>query len=128
MKPERERAIRVFVEHSEDGNGGAQWWRLAAGDLLTEIDRLRAATTWQPADTIPRDGKKILVLTESGVFAVQWMQSSNPDNWITYHESAHGEGWYIEDSKSDITALRGPSPTHWMDPPSRPGEAPQHDR
>jgi hypothetical protein len=64
--------------------------------------------TWQSIETAPQDGTAILVYTEWGMAVVIWI--GDDDGW-----------WYVNDNKHGPFALRGPSPTHWMPLPAKPG-------
>ena len=74
---------------------------------------------WQPIETAPQDGTRILVsFGTMGVWLVSWTEPSH-DDW---------EIWCTDDNKHGPYALRGYSddgpraPTHWMPLPKPPGE------
>ena len=76
--------------------------------------------TWQPIETVPKDGSLILVsFGAKGVRAVAW--DSLWDDEVTPENGL----WCVNDDKHGPYALRGYSdtykaPTHWMPLPSPP--------
>jgi hypothetical protein len=72
---------------------------------------------WQPIETAPMDGTRILVFFKRsgiGVREVAWMEPANAD-W---------ESWCVDDLKHGPFPLRrwcDGDATHWMPLPSAPG-------
>ena len=63
-----------------------------------------AEINWQPIETAPHDGSRILVYADYEMFVVRWI-----DDW-----------WHVNDNKHGPYSLRGPEPTHWMPLPEPP--------
>jgi hypothetical protein len=65
---------------------------------------------WQPIETAPKDGAKILVCSTDGrgldARIVRWEEYAGPGQWYT----VHGEAYWREDDF-----------THWMPLPPPPG-------
>lgn len=68
-----------------------------------EIQRLRAASQWQPIETAPKDGTPVLAWDEGAVCIVTWVSGDPVDP----------DGWY------DVRRL-DPAPTHWQPLPPAP--------
>jgi hypothetical protein len=73
--------------------------------------------TWQPIETAPRDGTRILVsFGDMGVWQVSWTEPAY-DDWMI---------WCVDDNKHGPYALRGyaatgpRAPTHWQPLPAPP--------
>jgi hypothetical protein len=78
--------------------------------LLEEVERLRAATMWQPIETAPKDGTRILAANDSGdVDAVHWVDNVWWTGWVTYHH------------RSDINEFAA---VRWIPMPEAPKEQP----
>lgn len=78
-------------------------------------------TTWNPISTAPKN-VPVLVYA-SGQHFVAWLQDDKTDEW---HEEGDPESqfnglWCVTDNKHGPYALRGGSPTHWMELPTAPG-------
>jgi hypothetical protein len=73
--------------------------------LQAEIDALKAAQTWQPIETAPKDGTRILVFIDNGDDPIKTGGERDTDKacWIS---SWSGEVLY--------------PPTHWMPLPPAP--------
>ncbi len=71
---------------------------------------------WQPIETAPRDGTRILATDGVEVSTTHW-----EDCWACHAEIAHGPGddggWTIYDHHEEW------NPTHWMPLPPPPGAA-----
>lgn len=69
---------------------------------------------WQPIETAPKDGTRILV----------WDNGCWPARWLEEAEHGHGElgpGWQIFECELDVWyALCADNPTHWMPLPEPP--------
>jgi hypothetical protein len=74
--------------------------------------------TWQPIETAPHDGSRILVYADNRMYVVRW---TDPDEY-DYNKRCLSEyaNWHVDDNKHGPFALRGPSPTHWMPLPEPP--------
>lgn len=70
--------------------------------------------TWQPIETAPRDGTRILAW--GTLHAPGWNDGERPSIEITVYGYGGFAGWYAP-------AMGGWEPTHWMPLP----EAPAHD-
>ena len=75
---------------------------------------------WQPIETAPKDGTRILVsFGTMGIYAVAWEESAYDEFKL----------WCVDDNKHGPYYLRGysdegpRSPTHWMPLPDPPKEA-----
>jgi hypothetical protein len=82
---------------------------VAVQDAVAELTRIRAARNWQPIETAPRDGTKILICDAEGEMAVVFFDvTAGP---IFPWQFANTVGAYRDDV-----------PTHWMAlpiPPAR---------
>lgn len=78
---------------------------------------------WQPIDTAPKDGTEILVFVPPAKWSGGYVRS------VMWVEDSDHSCWCVEDNKLGPFALRGGSPTHWMQLPEPPAiEEPSHDR
>ena len=73
--------------------------------LTAEIERLRAASQWQPIETAPKDGTKVLV----------WRPYEDKD-----HEAHCGVDRWSDVSGSWWNSRRYQQPTQWQPLPSPP--------
>lgn len=85
-------------------------------DLLTEIDRLKALTEWQPIETAPKDGTRILACADY-VIGEQWGAHAHPQTvrWETYYPNAPGKGLWRDKNGHKQMHL-----THWTPLPKPP--------
>lgn len=72
---------------------------------------------WQPIETAPKDGTRILVINDRGIFVASWSEEG-PDNCLD-------DFWHVTNGKYWMD-LRGMLPTHWMPLPSGPGDKEKH--
>ena len=74
--------------------------------LRQERDRLRAAQTWQPIETAPKDGRACLriLLATAG---------DDRSRHVGYWDAYYGDGWVI-DAAGEEYRLHHNGPTHWM--------------
>lgn len=70
--------------------------------MQAEIDALKAAQTWQPIESAPKDGTRVMVSSRTTVDAAQW--SDRRDAWMISPD------WSTD-------------PTHWMPLPPAPETA-----
>jgi len=69
-----------------------------------------AVNAWQPITDEVKDGRRILVSNDRGIFTVHW-----DADWC--------DGWWIcPDGKFDDRPLRGSEPTLWQPTPTPPQE------
>ena len=92
------------LENLADANPNAMFGARAVADMLRE------ATGWQPIETAPRDGTRILVHTYTGKTSIAWFCEETglwPEDEV-YSEDGEpcNVGW----------------PTHWMPLPPAPKE------
>lgn len=71
-------------------------------DAINALEK--ALPVWQPIETAPKDGKKILVLAAPGIYIAWWSDG----NWEDHQRMFNGGA-----------ALK---PTHWMPLPAPPEE------
>lgn len=78
---------------------------------LIPIDGL-ARDKWISVESVepPKDGTRVLLLTERGVFAAEFGTESR----------FFRAWWVVPDGKNYDMPLRGPAPTHWMPLPEPP--------
>lgn len=70
--------------------------------------------TWEPIETAPKDGTRILVF-DHGVWPAHWTEECEKGN------GESGPGWQIYECEMDAWyALAADTPTHWMPLPSPP--------
>jgi hypothetical protein len=71
----------------------------------------KSETTWQPIETAPRDGRKLLV----------WWPYWQPNHAVVAHFEAFG-GWMGDCCLSEFHEVVFPerNPTHWMELPNAP--------
>ena len=73
--------------------------------------------TWQPIETAPKNGTRILVyFRDMGVHAVLWTDFDGDSD-------SEYAGWYVDDNKNGPYPLRGyiaGDDTHWMPLPEAP--------
>lgn len=93
-----------------------------ARQMAEEAAEARPMSEWQPIETAPRDGEKILVSTDSGsINVVRWSDEAE------FEQCSTAPGWQIwacEDCWYSV-ALEFSEATHWMPlppPPSSRGE------
>lgn len=79
--------------------------------LRTELAAMRERVEWQPIETAPRDGTRVLVRNDRGVFAASWFTEDEC-------EDAHFDGWFIDDGKFNLRTIRGNAVTHWLPIPT----------
>lgn len=72
--------------------------------LCVEPSRTNPPMAWQPMETAPRDGTRVLLFEDGGHYAGEWMAAD--EYWTSYC------GQYVTVS---------PDPTHWMPLPDAPG-------
>ena len=84
--------------------------------------KAREMSEWQPIETAPKDGTRILV--SFGTMGV-WLVSWDTPEWWGSHDDGSGI-WCTDDNKHGPYALRGynddgpRAPTHWMPLPAPP--------
>lgn len=70
---------------------------------------------WQPIETVPKDGRSVLIYNDRGVSEVVWL--------LEWQAAVPLDGWYIDAMKAGWFPLRGELPTHWMPMPEPPEAA-----
>ena len=123
-----EEAARDWL-HRQFGSHSSRdiWSRLMPDDfttlakLISTRDAARDAARWQPIETAPRDGTRILVLVRAQTYLVSWKEYGTRDGVTT--------GWCGYDCDEDTWYSWGfddGEPTHWQPVPSPPiSPAPQ---
>ena len=104
-------------------------------EARAQVEALRNASQWQPIETAPKDGRKIIVryLNRNGLNRTVFA------SWLTDEEAAESDadgvglegGWYERiDNWSDFTqvAIHEGEPTHWMPLPAAPADAAKEQR
>ena len=71
-------------------------------EAAAEIERLRALMTWQPIETAPKDGRRIIAYVDDDRRIVAWTKTSHVPLW----------GWCFLDQGPEDCDLC--APTHWM--------------
>lgn len=98
-------AVYVHQEAGLEPDDNGEWVRHS--EVNERIKLLRAATTWQPIATAPKDGTEILLCVES--------RSRNAGGMLVGHYMPGGhsisEGWYFW---SGSMFDKSSKPTHWM--------------
>jgi hypothetical protein len=79
-----------------------------AAAMSKEIERLRAASQWQPIKTAPKDGTQIIVIDATN--DQQWVAFWSTSAWV-------GGAWIPYENRSDTISI---SATHWQPLPSPP--------
>jgi hypothetical protein len=64
---------------------------------------------WEPIDTAPKDGTKILACFSSGTYAPETV------SWRTYHPNAQGKRCW-----RTVAGIKAEWVSHWMPLPERP--------
>ena len=64
-------------------------------------------TEWQPIETAPKDGTKILVKSPQGVFTAYWFVNTHGvDGWAAYYpQGKYRTFWMVDET----------APTHWTE-------------
>ena len=78
-----------------------------AHELLAEVKRLKALHEWQPIETAPKDGTRVLAFCRGEWHVMLWED---------------GAGWAVRsDALDGFVGIEGHDPTHWMHLPEPPG-------
>ncbi|CAB4199921.1 Domain of unknown function DUF551 [uncultured Caudovirales phage] len=85
--------------------------QLAALTAAAEIERLRALTKWQPIETAPRDGTRVLI---------GWAGCYPSRNHVRIARFAVPVGYKNRGWTDDDNEGRCITPTHWMPLPKPP--------
>lgn len=93
------RLVKLIAESAERH-------RAELDGLQAEVERLKAATKWQPIETAPRDGTWVLCYSE-GVISHAFWESNEFDGDCHWG----GKDWYYP---------KWSQPTHWMPAPAPP--------
>lgn len=101
-------------------DGAAEILRMRA-----EIERLRAASQWQPIETAPKDGTEFIAYRDdAGPFLLRWscasemMTESEIEQSMMTEEEVHEPDWFFADFATGGRLNDGF--THWMPLPSPP--------
>lgn len=68
---------------------------------------------WQPIETAPKDGTKVMLWDGDEISAGFWSTSL----WVTFGNPNIKGGWVIYEARSDTQEIRA---THWMPLPQPP--------
>lgn len=94
-------------------------------EAADEIERLRAASKWQPISTAPKDGTEFIAYRDdAGPFLLRWscasemMTESEIEQSMMTEEQVHEPDWFFADFATGGRLNDGF--THWMPLPSPP--------
>lgn len=81
-------------------------------------------TQWQPIETAPKDGKKVLIVA-NGVIYAAWWNSEFENQWDEETSEYRYVGAWTDDAVESFgyETVASYEPTHWMplpDPPEAP--------
>jgi hypothetical protein len=69
---------------------------------------------WQPIETAPKDGTRVLLAAPGGVYIGWWTDDAQ------FGQFACGTGWQIFDSEDSWYSFGIKDATHWMPVPATP--------
>ena len=89
----------------------------------SENNESRSDAVWQPIETAPKDGKRLLLLDEDGTAVEAFWDTT----WTQMHPEGHGAWNYnysrTLDNQLGMQTIEVDAPTHWMPLPEPPTEA-----
>lgn len=113
-------AVRIQADHGSDLLSANRVTALLGHitALTTERDALREANAWQPIETAPRDGTKILVFTHrENVEISKWFES-----YFDEYEPVEGTEYFRKVRRKYTEGWNSNTPTHWRPLPAPPAE------
>lgn len=97
---------------------------------------IEAANTWQPIETAPKDGTRILGYTPAGIFTIYWLDEQSVSDcgraviyagwWSDGGRTRPGSNM-ANPAKDDGEDLGQDEPTRWMPLPAEPDETPPNE-
>jgi hypothetical protein len=70
-------------------------------------------SNWQPIETAPKDGTKILIF-DNGVYTARWKDEAR------YYQFETRPGWQIYECDDGFYSIATDAATHWMPLPANP--------
>jgi hypothetical protein len=80
-------------------------------------------SAWQPIETAPKDGTRVLIVTERGTIVIAgWADEAS------FSGCQAGPGWQVFDVEDCWYSWAEKSPTHWMTLPAPPDSTSPQER